>query len=1132
MTNAQDRSQVIRRNAAGIKRNVLTEEEQAEKEKEKEIESMYERSKVEFQNALSLDEPKFTFFKVPLILIGCCLVSFLAGYFNLSILVLGIIMYAACSIFTRAVKKFKNSMQAIVYKSERKRQVSDLESVEWINFIIKRVWKNIESEVCKEVFRVVNPILTEKCPSFLAGLCLSEFTLGSMPPVIKGISFDHKREKNVISLDCEMFFVPLETGKGPAAFLLEDSAHWNSRIVISARLGLALKGRGINVPVLVQNLSFYGKSRIVLKISKDLKSPIQSVEFCFLEQPQIDFDLSPLKAIDLMNLPGLNNFIHTLIDTNLSQQMVDPNSIKIDLVHKIAKEIIPQGVVLLHIYSMFNKTDESIIGEIDIDGRRLFKTQQREGTQIIFNEYFFTILNNKDEMLNIIFRSRNISATQKYGTAGICLRKLRSIGNVLQKTQIWKKGATRSVIDTDVKFYPVIRGPALPNKHMSGQAIYIVTIQYIENLQGQRKPRTRFYNSLVQMMVCGHLDQREKQKSESPVELIQSALKSSGAATKNLATAISKNIKSGFNTIVGQENVEDPDMLMEASSSTFFIGKTKTIMETRSPVFDEKFEFFSRDINRDVLYLTVIDQQEEQTEVIGNCDIPLKDVFKGNEEIYKIKGAQSGRIKLSFDVHYITPFISPFKKYQTAVRIRLNQLVTSYDEGIFYAVIKNRQESFSIDSFCYGDLPINREIIVPVEDDEFIKFYLFRENLHEGEYIGSGNIAIKNEQQQVELQNKDDLAATIVLDVETEPLIGVGCPECKENYQKNSKIAKTYTQPLCENDLNKSNSSEQNIEGSSIVPKRRDYDCVLHTNNIQDMNPCESSASEEYLDKKGIQLLPKITSKMFHVVQVCFKHFENIHEDFFIEFVCDGEVIKKSGVIKVQSKSKLEQVEKNVLGKFEHCRLNSNCEVFTLLCGQNPVFVRLRTTEFGKKTILGECVIPKECFNEKISLSRDNSVQLTVCSQKAQFKWQDGFSIGYLETRILSASKLRGVESDGTSDPYVRVFLNNKKLYKTKTIQGTIEPIWNENVLSHVNISTDVLRFEIIDWNRIESNQILSFVEIPLYFLTEGFTEVNLHLIDAIKMRKDGSTLRLGFKFNKELNDKQKSKPVLESDFI
>lgn len=1075
------------------------------------ITNLYEESKVEFVNSLNLEEPRFLFLRIPVTILCCSLLSWIVGYFNLSFTFILFIVYCFYSMYSRSVQKFKKSMGAIVFKSERRRQVCEMESVEWINFALERVWMIIESEISKEVFRTVNPLLAEKCPSFLAGLAISEFTLGSVPPIIKGISFDSKREKNIISFDCDIFFIPLQINKGAATLLLEESMNWNSRIVLCARLGLALKGKGLDVPVLVENFSFHGKARITMKLSRNLNMPVKQVEFCFLSLPEIDFDLSPLKTIDLMNLPGLSSFIHSLINSNLEKELVDPNLIKIDLETKEKKLQIPQGIVLLHIYSMYNKNDESCIGEIDVDGRRIYRTQQREGTRMVFNEYFFIILNKNDEMLNVKFHSKFINSSQKYGTAGICLKKLRSIGSILQDTKIWRKGNIKSVLEIDVKFYPIIEGPAMPNKHISAQAIVIMNVQYIENLQGQKKTRNRLYNSFVQVMVCKKIDEKDIQKADNSHDFFMSALKASGSLSKNIADSITKNLKAGLNTFLNT-NEEDVDALQSASESTFFIGRTRKVMETRSPMFDEKFEFFSRNLQNDIIYLSVIDQQDNENETIGELKIPLKEVFDGMEEVYKIINVQSGKIKISFNMHYITPFISPFKKYESALRIRLSQLVTTYDDGIFYAVVKNRYESFFVDTFCFGDLPINREIIIPAEsDDDHLKIYLFRENLHNSDFIGEGKIEMTGNIQQIELTNKNDLSGTLTIEVDVEPLFGVGCSICSQNNSFN----------------------DENIQQSAISSNQIDkIDCVLHHDDFTPLNPCESSASASFLRREVLQPKVSTNSSMFHVVQIGFKHFENVQEDFFIEFVSNGEIIKKSGLIKPHNKSKLEEIEKNILVKYEHCRLNSNCEVFTILSGENPIYARLRTSEFGETKIIGECFVPKKCINEKISLGDDMVVELTVCSQKAAFKWRDYFKIGYLEIRILNAFRIRGVEKNNTSDPYVKVYLNNNKIYKTKTIQSTTNPVWNENLFVNVNIMTDILRFEVIDWNRIESNQLISFIEIPLYFLVEGFTEVNLGLIDALKMRKDGSILHLGFKFDKKYKGDVNIEKIAVSHFI
>lgn len=434
-------------------------------------------------------------------------------------------------------------MAALVFKDERRRKVSELESMEWINYAVERTWKIVEGEVSKEVLRVVNPILAEKCPSFFGKLSLSEFTLGSLPPALKGISFNQLVDQNVISFDAELFFIHLEASRGPVAAFMTDAVNWNSRIVLTARLGLCVQGKGLDIPVMVKNVSFNARARIVMTLARSIKMPVSTVEFCFLSPPVIDFDLCPLKAIDLMNLPGLSTFIHTLIISNVNKMLGDPNSILIDLKKPAKEQIVAQGVVLLHIYSLDNKTDESCYAEIYIDGRLLFQTARREGTRIVYNEYFYLLVNKHDETVNVKFFSTKVNLGSKYGTAGICLKKFRSIGCALQDIKIWRKGIVTAVLGTYVKFYPIMHRPYVPEKHMTDQAVLILSIMQIDSLQGQKKTRNCTYNTVVQVLVVTEIKDLLK-KEKSTVDLFSDRLVSiAGGITNNLTVDLAKNLK-------------------------------------------------------------------------------------------------------------------------------------------------------------------------------------------------------------------------------------------------------------------------------------------------------------------------------------------------------------------------------------------------------------------------------------------------------------------------------------------------------------------------------------------------------------------------------------------------------------
>lgn len=58
---------------------------------------------------------------------------------------------------------------------------------------------------------------------------------------------------------------------------------------------------------------------------------IKEVTACLRKLPQVDFTLKPLKGMDLLNLPLLNNFIIETMNSILSSVVVAPNKIHLDL---------------------------------------------------------------------------------------------------------------------------------------------------------------------------------------------------------------------------------------------------------------------------------------------------------------------------------------------------------------------------------------------------------------------------------------------------------------------------------------------------------------------------------------------------------------------------------------------------------------------------------------------------------------------------------------------------------------------------------------------------------------------------------------------------------------------------------
>jgi Ca2+-dependent lipid-binding protein len=207
--------------------------------------------------------------------------------------------------------------------------MTHIESTEWLNHILARVWSVYEPVLSGSIFDSVNEVLDAACPSFLSSIKLTTFTLGSEPPAILGAKVYPETDLDVIHLDLDLCFIPRQSTDDVIYPLRKTShVHWSSKIVLAARFGKAFVG--VDIPVLLQNISMEAKARIQMKLMS--ASPvIKIVQVCLLQPPKIDFILKPLKSLDLMDLPGLNNWLRSLISSTVSSVLVNPNMITINL---------------------------------------------------------------------------------------------------------------------------------------------------------------------------------------------------------------------------------------------------------------------------------------------------------------------------------------------------------------------------------------------------------------------------------------------------------------------------------------------------------------------------------------------------------------------------------------------------------------------------------------------------------------------------------------------------------------------------------------------------------------------------------------------------------------------------------
>jgi hypothetical protein len=84
-------------------------------------------------------------------------------------------------------------------------QHSDVQTVQWLNDILEKLWPSISSATEAVIMQTLQPILDQNCPSYLTSLEFSRITLGTIAPVIVGVR--HCRttaEDNCVRLDIEL----------------------------------------------------------------------------------------------------------------------------------------------------------------------------------------------------------------------------------------------------------------------------------------------------------------------------------------------------------------------------------------------------------------------------------------------------------------------------------------------------------------------------------------------------------------------------------------------------------------------------------------------------------------------------------------------------------------------------------------------------------------------------------------------------------------------------------------------------------------------------------------------------------------------------------------------------------------
>uniref|UniRef100_T1JGR7 C2 domain-containing protein n=1 Tax=Strigamia maritima TaxID=126957 RepID=T1JGR7_STRMM len=272
------------------------------------------------------------------VLVSCCLLlSWLLGQMDFSIAwVVLLLLFLAAVWLSNFNRLIEDSVAFEKLRLHRQRALRTDESVEWLNFLINRWWIFSSPSIFRLVKNSLDPLLNESKPSFLESVELREFSLGDSTPFINFIkAFDvtsgAKTPLTYASAFTKPSFDLTQSLKCQLNLELDVGLHCpDFRMLLCSRLGG--KGVGMDLDIAIEKLNINGKLSLTLNLNMDSSFPhVTKASFSFLEKPEVWFNLRILKTVQMMEVPGLKTWVHSLVMDALTTALVDPGKLDVNI---------------------------------------------------------------------------------------------------------------------------------------------------------------------------------------------------------------------------------------------------------------------------------------------------------------------------------------------------------------------------------------------------------------------------------------------------------------------------------------------------------------------------------------------------------------------------------------------------------------------------------------------------------------------------------------------------------------------------------------------------------------------------------------------------------------------------------
>lgn len=260
-------------------------------------------------------------------LMGAGLLSWVFGYFRFSLAPVFFVMLTFAVLYRSSVRKYRQRLRQQAHREFSVKSIeTDYETMDWLNTLLERFWFYLEPSVLQIVTTQLNPLLAlSPAPAFIKKLWLDSFTAGTKPPRIDMVKTLSGTADDVVVMDWGVSFTANDLADSNTKQLKN---HVNQKVVVKASLF------GITIPVTVLDVLFRCLARVRLRMMA-LFPHIETVNVALLEAPQFDFSARPfgesLFNWEVLAAPGLFPLINEMVKKYVGPLVFSPLSFQLNV---------------------------------------------------------------------------------------------------------------------------------------------------------------------------------------------------------------------------------------------------------------------------------------------------------------------------------------------------------------------------------------------------------------------------------------------------------------------------------------------------------------------------------------------------------------------------------------------------------------------------------------------------------------------------------------------------------------------------------------------------------------------------------------------------------------------------------